>query len=65
MDILKIMQEIGQKYGIDPDSLEAGAFKPSEMVQLSALYQQWQKLGTEECARLYIEQKAKYIKARK
>lgn len=60
------MREVADKYGIpDPNDLDGGGpFSEDQRRVLFRLYDNWNRSESEDAARAYIEQKAKFIVVR-
>lgn len=61
MDIRKIAEEVAAAYKIDTPALEGGIFSVPQWQILYPLAKQFEKTGSEEDARRYIDQKAKFL----
>jgi hypothetical protein len=62
MDILQVMREVANKYGIlNPAWLDGGWFPPSQMKVLMPMLQKWTSSGSAEDGLRYLQQKAKFI----
>lgn len=61
----KIIQEVAAVYGIGIEVLEGGNFTIPQWQILYPLVEQFEKSGSEEDARHYIEQKAKFLTVKK
>lgn len=64
-EILRLMAEVAEKYGIaDPHALDGGSFSEKERRVLLRLYDKWGRSKSDDDARAYLEQKAKFISKR-
>jgi len=65
MDILQLMAEVAEKYEIaDLHVLDGGSFSEKERRVLFRLYNKWGRSKSDDDARAYLEQKAKFISKR-
>ncbi len=61
MDVIGVQNKVAAKYGLDPDSLEAGTFTKGQSGVLIRLFRTCMESEKDEDWEAYLEQKAKFL----